>query len=104
MDKKVLAVLIILAAILVLGGLAVYSNVRVPNSEVQNSTGGAQSGPLPEVQIQAEGDSGTGNGTFTVCLDNCGDGICQAEDQDCGKNGLNCICAENKQECPQDCK
>lgn len=61
------------------------------------------------IQIDSSGIEINGqsqNPGLTVCLDKCGDGICQTSDPDCGKEGsnLNCICPETKQECFADCK
>lgn len=44
----------------------------------------------------------TGGGALNVCLNRCGDGICQELDSNCGRN--NCICQETYQYCPRDCK
>ena len=57
------------------------------------------------LEIKPAGNSGNSNGGLTVCLDQCGNGICEQSDPNCGKeNSLNCICLESKQDCPQDCK
>lgn len=122
-DKKVLIILIVVLVAILLVGFMVYQYVAGSNVKVQNLTGGAQTekksnnafgdqnktatnAPQAQIEIggvQAQGD--TGGGTLSVCLDKCGDGICQKTDSNCGKdNNLNCICPEIPQECPQDCK
>lgn len=118
-DKKVLVILIVVLALVLLIGFAAYKYLTKSASSVQNSIGGAntenqnpadsgenQSDGIPSVQVQlqavggAEEDDG-----FSVCLDKCGDGQCQASDSGCDRaNNMNCICPETAQECPQDCK
>ena len=116
-DKKVLIVsgAIIVAILLVV--FAVYKYSANSGTEVQNITGGAQtevqsptdqSSNIPQVQIEAGGiqtEGGSGQGMLTVCMDKCGDGVCQETDPNCGENSnLNCVCPETPQECPQDCE
>lgn len=119
-DKKVLIILIIAVAVILLVGFMLYKSVADSANGPQNLTGGAQTenGVLgdenkpadntPQIEIKADGvqaQGGTGTGMLTVCLDKCGDGICQATDSYCSENNsLNCICVETPQECPQDCK
>ncbi len=110
LDKKVLIILITALVVILLIGFIVYKYISGSLVDVKNLTGGAQTeqNNTPQVQIQADGvqvQGENGGGTFSVCLDKCGDGVCQETDPNCGKgNGLNCICPENPQECPQDCK
>jgi len=117
-DKKVLIILVVALAIILLIGFVVYKYAVGSIVKVQNLTGGAQTfqGPentsgdqsepainVPQVQIQAQGGSGVG--ALSVCLDKCGDDICQKIDPNCNEDSnLNCICPENSQECPQDCE
>jgi hypothetical protein len=97
-------------------GVLVYKNIKNGNPNVDNSLGGANTEspanvenenpsvelqPM-ETQIQAEAENG--GGTFTICLDECGNGKCQAKDTECEANKTNCVCSETAQECPQDCK
>jgi hypothetical protein len=104
--------------VLLLGGFVIYQYMIGPAAKVQNVTGGAQTGEksspsptisAPQVQTpvggaQTQGSNDTA-GTFSVCSDKCGDGVCQKTDPNCGKNNnLNCTCLETPQECPQDCK
>ena len=119
-DKEVLITLAVVILAILLISFIVYHYIAGSAVKVQNVTNGAQSEnnsntnkptvnlpqvEIPEggVQIQAQGD--TGGGTLSVCVDKCGDGVCQTSDPNCGKNNnLACICLEDKQECPQDCK
>jgi hypothetical protein len=118
-DKKVLVILIVALVLVLLIGFAAYKYLTESASSVQNSVGGANtenqnpadSGknqpeniPSVQVQLQAAGGAEEDDG-FSVCLDKCGDGQCQASDPGCDKkNNMNCICSETKEECPQDCK
>jgi hypothetical protein len=95
-----------------------YKSFNLKNSNIDNSLGGAntefpadeisesnKTGIEVEIQtdaIQSEGENG--GGTLTICLDECGNGTCQIEDTECAENGMNCVCAETPEDCPQDCK
>ena len=43
------------------------------------------------------------NSVLLVCVDKCGDGVCQEVATDCKEGNLNCACLENITDCPQDC-
>jgi len=63
--------------------------------------------PSPSVHVEAGGftaEGTNGAGSFTICLDKCGDSICQKEDTACTPGDFNCTCHETPKECPQDCK
>lgn len=120
-DGKVMQILIIALVVILLGVFIIISQYfsgslsSVP--KVQDLTGGAQTennsinktaNNTPSVQVQIGGvqaNGENGGGILTVCMDKCGDGICQKTDPNCGKNNtLNCICPETSQNCPKDCK
>jgi len=116
-DKKILIILIIAVVVILLTGFVIYKYTSSSEVKVQNSAGGAQTEintPQPkednsqQVQIDVGGiDAQKENekGIMSVCLDKCGDNICQKTDPNCsGDNNLNCICPETPQECSQDCK
>jgi len=116
-DKKILLILIVVIAAVLLVGFMVYQYMVSPATKMQNSTGGAQTevqgspkedNNNPQVQVEVGGiqaQGGNGQGMLSVCLDKCGDGVCQKTDPNCGKdNNLNCICPETPQDCPEDCK
>ena len=96
MEKKILIIsIVIIIAALGAAGFFAY---------VQNSISGTDN--APQVQVQAEGavtQSDNGAGMLLVCVDKCGDGVCQKSDPEC-KDNLNCVCLETPQDCPQDCK
>lgn len=98
MDKKALIILIIIVALVLAGGFLFFKYSKNNQPEIQNNIGGLDT----ELEVVAEPGSGEGGGDFTVCLDQCGDGICQADNGGC--TGFDCTCAETAQECPQDCK
>ncbi len=111
-SKKVLIISIIVL-ILVLGfGFLFYKSIfnKVYKTEIptqQNTIINDKPQQKPEVQFQTQSikAQGTnGGGTLTVCLDKCGDGICQKTDPNCKSGDLNCICLETPKECPQDCR
>lgn len=59
----------------------------------------------PKVEvITAEPKQPESKGVFSICLDKCGDGICQDTASDCKEGDFNCVCLETKAECSQDCK
>jgi hypothetical protein len=121
-DKKVLIVLILVIVIILLIGFAIYKYTTDSKIKVQDFTGEAQTEQksadntnnkdnpavtIPQIQIQANGVQAQGGerGGLSVCVDECGDGVCQKADLSCDENNnLNCICPENPQECPKDCK
>ncbi len=112
-DKKVLAIGVVLLILLLAGGFFVYRYLTDIRSQVQNENEGANTqtqqeasggnlqggddAKVSDVEIETE----TGGGLI-ICSDKCGDGICQAPEKRC--DNLNCVCREDKQECPQDCK
>lgn len=110
LDKRILIILIIILVAIILLGIAAYRYLIVDRVNVQNSVSGTETemqasdqdsgNPLensvPELKIEPE------PGLF-ICVDKCGDGICQTSDPEC-KDSMNCVCPESQQECPQDCK
>jgi len=127
-DKKVLTVALILLVIILAVGLFAYKSLNIQNPEVENSLGGVNTeSPEGEGQqnfpsennqpinveaetngsqsgIQIEAEATNGGGTLTMCLDECGNGVCQAKDDECAKTGSNCVCPETSADCPTDCK
>lgn len=121
MNKKIFTYLVIITIIIVAVIFFVYQYMVNKNIEVENYTGGISTenqssqiqnddgtqevpGDLDDsniIDIQAEGDNG--GGTFSVCLDKCGDGVCQTSSAGC-QDGLNCTCIETPQDCSQDCQ
>ena len=113
LDKKIITILFIIVVILI-GGFLLYQYSSDTESNLQNSTGGAQTEQsqdqniqTPDVQLEAQDDGGSvqgnGDGVLTVCSDKCDDGACQKGDIYCTDN-LNCVCPETPESCPQDCK
>jgi hypothetical protein len=112
MGKKFFTIILIILVIILIGGFFLFKNFN-NNSGVENSLGGinteslnneneSQNETVPQIQVEAEGQ--TGQGELLICVDECGNGICQEPDSDCGKDGIyNCICPENPEICPQDC-
>lgn len=117
MERKNLIILIIaLVVILSLGFMAykyasgfgakvenLKGRAQIQNNSSNNSSANNQQAQVEVGGVQAQGEGGFG--TLSVCVDKCGDGICQKTDSTCGKdNNLNCICPETHQGCPHDCK
>lgn len=108
-DKKILIWIVIALVVILLLGLAIYRYMKEGGIKVQDTAGGIGTeieNNTPQVQVQPEdiqAQGANGGGTLTVCVDKCGDGICQTSDPEC-KDSMNCVCPENQQECPQDCK
>ena len=117
-------VIIIIAVIAVLAvGVFAYRYFTAPASNTLNtsstppssaeqsagqpSSSSNSAGVGTQVELQTQGvkaQSANGGGTLSICLDKCGDGICQAQDTTCKSGDLNCICPETHASCPADCK
>jgi len=119
MNKKILIISIIVLVVVLALGFIVYKYIVSVPVEVQNVAGGAQvqndasdqakpDASNPQIKVEAGGvevSPKNGGGTFNICLDKCGDGICQKTDPKCGEDiNLGCVCLEASQDCPQDCK
>ncbi len=111
-NKKILIIGVILIATLI-GGFFVYKYSKDIKKEtetpIEQTITPDQSQNQPQVNVenphiktqpQLEPSTQTG---FSVCVDKCGDGVCQPAGTIC-KDNLNCICAETKTDCPSDCK
>jgi len=116
-DKKILITISTLLILLLMGGFFIYvyfyfaqiksgiqdvnespNTQEVQQENSQNSQDQINTdSPFIEIETETEDQSG-----FLVCVDKCGDGVCQQGEERC--DNLNCICREDKQECPQDCK
>ena len=118
MSKKVLITFIIVLIVALVVAFGVYNYLFVTKTKVENKSGGVNTQTqenkeinsssnqsietyLKNTAIQAQGING--GGTLAICLDKCGDGVCQKTDSNCKGNDLNCTCSEAYQDCPQDC-
>ena len=114
MSKKILIVgiVILVIIILVVAYFVAYSRPTVTPVENESPV---KEEPVKEESIIKAGDVQviTGDvgsqtdenvGVLSICKDECGDGVCQSIDPNCGNSDLNCICLETVKECPQDCK
>ena len=105
-DKKILIIIGVILIVVLIAGFFVYKyskdleeTVENNKEEVKIETPGRQIiTPSENVKVEIQPQPG-----LTVCADKCGDGICQPAGTICEDN-LNCICAEIKADCPQDCK
>ncbi len=94
-NKKMLITVIILLIILVIG-FAVYKylvNRGFKKVEI----------PVEQKQEPYNTQSAHSKDTLTVCVEECGNGVCQKTGPDCKAGDLNCICPETHADCPQDC-
>jgi hypothetical protein len=101
MNKKILLVIIILVILAIISGLAFLNYSKNLNSQ-SNKQKDIPENPvnIENVQINGGGDQGG----LIICVDNCGDGICQKAGDPCENNdNLNCSCPETLQDCPKDC-
>ena len=110
-------IFIIIGVVLALaGGFLLYNyvsnNSTQPNDFTEQTTdtnANLNQNPNGEANVKLEENGitaeGTGNqGFLTVCRDQCGDGICQINTNDCkDDDALNCVCVETPQDCPRDC-
>ena len=118
-DKKILTILIFVVVIILVVGFLGYKymfsltgvenstdNSKIENLEqnsVQEFTAPAVETPTTQNPSELQGEYV--EQSLSVCVDKCGDNICQTTDPNCNLDTrLNCLCLENKQECPQDCK
>lgn len=111
-NKKILiAVLIIL---ILVGSFVLYKytfyngfGTKIPLKQEIMGEGNEQRPQENNVQnqgVEVIYDQGaSGKGALTVCLDECGDGVCKKMDLNCKSGDLNCVCLETPKECPQDC-
>jgi len=114
-DKKVLIILGVILIAVLIAGYFIYQYSKDLETTEQNSdqegieiTGEreveqepGQEEPiinLENLQIENELQS-----MLFVCVDKCGDSICQISDTEC-EDELNCICPENIENCPVDCQ
>ena len=108
-DKKILIILSVILIVVFFAGFFVYKYLKDVEKTVQNneeeviietSEQGQEQPPVdlgsPQIEIQSQPG-------LTICVDKCGDDICQALDPEC-KDNMNCTCAETKVDCPGDCK
>jgi flagellar basal body-associated protein FliL len=119
-DKKVLIILIIALIAILASVFLIYKYIGSSKNDVENTVGGSTeeqtnkenlSGDnnddnlIPQIEIEAEGVANGSNngGMLTVCVEKCGDGVCQETNEKC-QNSLNCACPETSDKCPQDCK
>lgn len=117
-DKKILLTAVIVLFLFLVFGLLIFKNTKNDLS-VQNTTGGINTENKPvqtingntdgikavngQAKIEQINNNSKTTGVIIVCQDKCGDGVCQPAGTIC-PDKLNCICAETKADCPQDCK
>lgn len=108
-DKKILIILSVILVVVLIAGFFVYKYLKDVERTVQNN----QEEVIIETPEQEQEQSPVNLGNLqietqpqpglTICVDKCGDGVCQALDPEC-KDSMNCTCAETKVDCPGDCK
>ena len=114
-NKKVLIIslVVLVLVVVVAGGLLAYKSIKINNPQIQEKKNTENKNAenknadnkvvVPDVQVQVNTkDTSKDQAFLTVCLDNCGDGICQKIDTTCEGSG-NCICPETFKDCPKDC-
>lgn len=105
-DKKVLIIVCVILIVVLIAGFFIYRYSKDLEKTVQNEEGEVKIetpskqiiAPREDPQIETQTQPG-----LIICADKCGDGVCQPAGTICEDN-LNCICAETKIDCPQDCK
>lgn len=116
--KKQIITLVILIGVVLLGGFAVYYFMPTANEDAQNTENAENQDtpdtqvvnplvPPPSVQLESGGitaEGTSGESMLIACVDSCGDGVCKNTGPDCNANTLNCVCPENPQSCPEDCR
>jgi len=95
-DKKNLTIVVIFFIIGLLAGFLFVKYLKPENPNIENNS-------LQTVQFEAEVQNG--GGTLTICMDECGNGVCQQPEASCLDEGsISCVCLETPTDCPQDCK
>lgn len=108
MNKKKLTVILLILVLILIAGFFLFKDIKKDNFGIENSLGGSNTESQtievsPGIEVTAQGTNG--GGQLTICADNCGDKVCQQPTAECGKEGnLDCICPEDPETCPQDCK
>lgn len=110
MNKKILIILIIVIVMILIGSFLFFNKAKAPinnNQKIELTPKQQPTSNQPEVKVEnpeVKAQGSLGGGTLTICEMKCGDGICETEQNVC-KNGVPCgVCAETKDDCPQDCK
>jgi len=121
-DKKVLIILIIAIIAILVSAFFIYKYAGSVKNGVEDTAGGIDTegqsqqnlseenndDSTPQIEIKAEAVTGNSNGEsmLLVCLDKCGDNICQDTEKEWTQENenANSICPETFEECPQDCK
>jgi len=108
-DKKILIISVILLILILVFGFVSYKYLFRDSYRAINEPSGQkieQSNPSLKFNPQNQGvelkEANNIKG-LTVCLDKCGDGICQKKDPNCEDENLNCVCAEDYEDCLKDC-
>lgn len=124
LNKKIIILGIIIIVLIALGGgFAVYYKKALEagkaikeigatsETEAPSETGainatneGSAIEEIPQIEVQAVSGEESGGGSLIICVDKCGDGVCQKTDSACERGNLNCVCLESPTDCPQDCK
>lgn len=115
-DKKILIILIIVLIAFLVAGYFVFKYTKEIRTRTQDLSDGAnteeeqsektepsldEENSAVEIEyprIEADPESG-----LFICVDQCGDKVCQTSDTEC-KDNINCICPETKEDCPSDCQ
>lgn len=116
MNKKLFILGIIVVVLIVFGGTLVYYKKTadeqkgedfaslIDNEKNEESKENSESQLPPQIEIQAVSGENASEGSLIICVDKCGDGVCQNEETVCEGGNLNCVCVETMINCPQDCK
>jgi uncharacterized protein YpmB len=117
MNKKTIIFSIIIIIIILVVGFLFFNHAKAPTQNLESNTEQKiEANPQnlnnnqPEIKVESpeieiSTDKGQNPSGVLVCVDKCGDSVCQTEDPNCTSNSdLNCICPEAKEDCPQDCK
>ena len=107
-NKKVWGIVVIMLMLILAVGFTGYNYYlsSQQNEVFQNIDQSNVSKPdTSDSNLQSiDATSDHGQGTLTICKDECGNGICQSSPVQCPADDINCICIESITECPADCK
>ena len=107
-DKKIVIIVGVVVVIALVAGFIAYKYLGDIRNEVSNDENALQNEntennqepadnlgqEAPKIQLEA-GVGGVGEegaGELLVCMDECGNGVCQPADTECDPKSLNCIC------------
>lgn len=102
MNKKIILILIITFAVFFIAGVLIFQYINKIDSAENRSADAVENLESNQSSMEKTEPVEKPKGSLSICMDKCGDGICQISNEDCGE--IDCICLETPQDCPKDCQ